>query len=117
MGTEFAIEPSTPLIVMLLVLAGVPFCTKKLTVAVPLLFSEDGLKLTLTPDGTLLALSATLPVRPPTNVTVRVADFCVPGATERAVGDIERVKFGRAVTVRGTVVLEVVPPLVPVMVI
>lgn len=70
--TAWAIDPSVPVIVTLLVPAAVPFCTKKLTVAVPLVFTEDGLKFACTPVGKLLALKATLPVSPPTYVIVNV---------------------------------------------
>lgn len=64
--TEWLIVPSVPVMVTLLVPAGVPDCTKKLTLTVPELLTEFGEKLALTPEGTLLALSDTLPVNPPT---------------------------------------------------
>lgn len=66
MVAECVIAPSVPLIETFVVPAGVPVCAKKLTVTVPVLLTEDGLKLALTPFGTLLADTETLPVRPPT---------------------------------------------------
>jgi hypothetical protein len=75
---------------------------------------EDGLKLTLTPEGAPLELIATLPVRPPTNPIVIVLEALVPGGTEIAVGEAEMVKLGSAVTVRVSVAVSVVEPLVPV---
>jgi hypothetical protein len=64
--TEWLIVPLTPVIVTLLVAGAVPDCTKKLTLTVPLVFTEEGEKLALTPAGRLLALTDTLPVSPPT---------------------------------------------------
>jgi hypothetical protein len=64
--TEWLIVPLTPVIVTLLVPGGVPDCTKKLTLTVPLVLTEEGEKLALTPAGRLLALTDTLPVSPPT---------------------------------------------------
>ena len=65
-GTECVTEPSVPTMLTFVVPGAVPVCAKKLTDAVPLEFTEDGLKLACTPDGRLVALSATLPVSPPT---------------------------------------------------
>jgi hypothetical protein len=64
--TEWLIVPSVPVMVTLLVPAGVPDWTKKLTLTVPVPLTELGEKLACTPEGRLLALSATLPVSPPT---------------------------------------------------
>jgi hypothetical protein len=64
--TEWVIVPFVPVIVTLLVDGAVPDCTKKLTLTEPLLLTEEGEKLALTPAGRLLALTDTLPVNPPT---------------------------------------------------
>lgn len=77
---------------------------------------EDGLKFALTPEGSPLALIDTLPVRPPTNPIVIVLETLDPGDTETAVGEAAIVKLGSAVTVRVSVAVSVVEPLVPVMV-
>ena len=76
--------------------------------------TEEGLKLALTPEGALLALTATLPVSPPTNPIVMVLLAVEPGATETAVGEADNVKLGSAVTVRVSVAVSMVDPLVPV---
>ena len=96
--------------------AGVLVCEKKLTVAVPLEFNDEGAKLAETPEGRPVALSDTLPVNPPTKVTVIVAVGLVFGGTESDVGEIEMVKFGSAVTFKVNVAVSVVEPLVPVIV-
>lgn len=101
---------------MFVVPAGVLACEKKFTVTVPLVFNDDGEKLACTPVGKPLALSETLPVKPPTKVTVIVAVGLVFGGTESAVGETEIVKFGSAVTFKVSVVVSVVEPLVPVIV-
>lgn len=113
---EWVIEPSVPTIEMLVVPAGVLVCEVKLTVDVPLEFSDDGLKLALTPEGRFAALSETLPVNPPTKVTVTVAVGLVFGGRLSDVGEIEMVKLGSAVTVNVSVAVFVVEPLVPVIV-
>jgi len=100
----------------LVVAAGVPVCAKKLTEMVPLALTEDGLKFACTPDGRPLALTATLPVSPPTNAMVIVLFTLVPGGTVTAVGEATIVKLGSAVTFRTNVVVEVLVLLVPVMV-
>jgi len=64
--TACVIEPSAPVMVTLVVPAAVPVCAKKLTDMVPLVLTDEGLKLACTPDGRPLALTATLPVSPPT---------------------------------------------------
>ena len=66
MVTEWVTVPSVPVMVTLLVPAAVPDWTKKLTLTVPEALTEFGEKLAWTPEGKLLALSDTLPVRPPT---------------------------------------------------
>ena len=87
-----------------------------MTVDVPLEFREDGLKLAPTPEGRLAALSETLPVSPPTKVTVTVAVGLVFGGRLSDVGEIEMLKLGSAVTVKVSVAVSVVEPLVPVIV-
>jgi hypothetical protein len=66
MVAECVIDPSTPLIEIFVVPGGVLVCALKFTTLVPLALSDEGAKLALTPDGRLLALRDTLPVRPPT---------------------------------------------------
>jgi hypothetical protein len=100
MVVEWLIDPSVPVIVTLVVPAAVPVWAKKLTETVPLLLTDEGLKFACTPEGKPLALTATLPVSPPTYPMVMVLDTLVPGGT--------------AVTFRLRVVDEVVEPLVPV---
>src|SRR5579863_409490 len=85
---EWVTEPSVPTIEIFVVPAGVLVCEKKFTVAVPLELSDEGAKLAETPEGKPVALSDTLPVRPPTKVTVIVAVGFVFGGTESAVGEI-----------------------------
>jgi hypothetical protein len=111
--TEWVIEPSVPVIVTFVVPAGVPVCAKKLTETVPLVLTDEGLKLACTPVGRPLALTATLPVSPPTYPIVIVLFTLVPGGTVTAVGEAEIVKFGSAVTFNVRVVVAVVEPLVP----
>src|SRR6202451_1539253 len=111
---EWVVEPSTPLIEMFVVPGGVLVCALKFTTLVPLALSDDGAKLALTPDGRVLALRDTLPVRPPTKVMVIVLVGFDPGGRLIAAGDTQIVKFGSAVTVRLSIVLSVVAPLVPV---
>lgn len=113
---ECVIEPSVPTSDMFVVPAGVLVCEKKFTVTVPLEFNDEGAKLAETPEGKPLALSDTLPVNPPTKVTVIVAVGLVFGGTESAVGETAIVKFGSAVTFKVNVVVSVVEPLVPVIV-
>ena len=110
------IVPSVPVSKMLYVPAGVLVCDVKLTTLVPLALSDDGAKLALTPEGSPLALSATLPVRPPTKVTVSVTVGFVFTGSESVVGDTVMVNSGSAVTVSVMVAVSVVEPLVPVMV-
>jgi hypothetical protein len=67
MVAELTIKPSVPVIRMLVVPAGVLACEVKLTTLVPPgELNDEGAKFAPTPDGRLLALSCTLPVRPPT---------------------------------------------------
>lgn len=108
--------PSVPTIEILVVPAGVLDCEVKLTTDVPVEFNDEGAKLAETPDGRFAALNETLPVNPPTKVTVIVAVGLVLGGTERDVGETEILKFGSAVTVKVGLVVSVVLPLVPVIV-
>jgi hypothetical protein len=111
---ECVIVPLVPVIDTLYVPAGVLVCELKFTTLVPLLFSEEGAKLALTPLGRPLALRDTLPVRPPTKARVIVLVGFVPGGSEIAAGETEIVKLGSAVTVRASVAVSTVEPLVPV---
>jgi len=95
---------------------GVPVWALKLTVTVPLPFTDEGLKFACTPAGSPLAERETLPVKPPTEVMVTLTVGFVPGVNMRLAGLTEIVKSGRVITVKLMVVLIVVEPLVPVMV-
>ena len=86
----------------------------KFTTLLPLPLSEEGAKLAFAPAGRPLALRDTLPVRPPTKVRVIVLVGLVPAGNETAAGEAEMVKFGSAVTVRMSVAVSMVEPLVPV---
>lgn len=81
---------------------------------VPLEFSDDGAKLAFAPAGKPLALKETLPVSPPTKVSVTVLVGLEFAGSETAAGETEIVKFGSAVTVRAIVEVSTVEPLVPV---
>ena len=70
---------------------------------------------TVTPLGNPIAARVTLPVNPPTSVTVTVSVAVLPCVTDRAVGEAASVKPD-ALTVRLMVVVAVVEPEVPVMV-
>jgi len=98
---------------MFVVPAGVLACEEKLTTLVPLTLREDGAKLALTPAGSPLALKETLPVRPPTKVTLIVLVGFVFGGKETAAGEAEIEKFGSAVIVSVRGALSTVVPLVP----
>ena len=84
------------------------------TMVPPGAFTEEGAKLACMPEGRPVALTDTLPVSPPTKVTVIVSVGFVPTGTETAVGEAVMVKFGAATTVRLSVAVSVVVPLVPV---
>ena len=67
----------------------------KFTVIVPPgALTDEGAKLAFTPEGNPLALRETLPVSPPSNVTVIVAVGFVPGGRLTVVGDTEIKKVG-----------------------
>jgi hypothetical protein len=96
------------------------------TVAVPLAVSVRTLEpvvglvpnAAVTPLGNPDAASATLPVKPPTSVTVIVSVALLPCGTDRVDADGASVKLGGvlATTVRATVAVSVREPEVPVMV-
>lgn len=106
--------PSVPVSKTLYVPAGVLAWELKFTTTVPLALSDEGEKLAWTPEGRPLALMETLPVRPPTKVTVRVTVGLVFGGKESVVGDTVMVNSGLAVTVSVMVAVLTVEPLVPV---
>ena len=113
--TELVIVPLVPTIEMLYVPAGVLDCALKFAVIVPPgAFTEEGEKLACMPEGRPLALTDTLPVSPPTKVTVNVSVGFVPIGNEIAAGESVMVNFGAATTVRLSVAVSVVVPLVPV---
>ena len=55
---------------------------------------DDGLKLTVTPDGAPDAVRATAELNPPETAVVTVEVPLLPAATETAVGDADSVKAG-----------------------
>jgi hypothetical protein len=73
---------------------------------------------TVTPLGRPVAASVTLPVNPPTSVTVMVSVPVLPCGTDREVGEGVSVKLGvvEALTVSAIVVVAVRLPEVPLMV-
>ena len=89
-------------------------CELKFTTLVPLALNDEGAKLAFAPAGRPLALKETLPVSPPTNVTVIVLVGLEFTGRETAAGETEMVKFGSAVTVSVIVEVSTVVPLVPV---
>jgi hypothetical protein len=83
----------------------------------PLPFTEDGLKLALTPDGKPVAEIDTDPVKPNSAATVTVAVGFCPGVNVTAAGAAAVIeKSGRPTIVSEIDVLCVIPPLVPVIV-
>ena len=78
-----------------------PLDAANVTVLVPVV--EIGLKLAVTPDGNPLALSVTLPVKPPRGTTVTVLVAVPPWTTLALVA--EREKSDEPVTVRAMVAL------------
>lgn len=66
------------------------------------------------PEGRPVALTDTLPVSPPTKVTVIVSVGFVPGGKVIAVGEAEMLKLGAGTTIRLSAAVSTVDPLVPV---
>jgi hypothetical protein len=93
--------------------------TLKVTVEFPApgAATDEGLKLTVTPEGTFDALSATAALKPPAMVVVTVELPLAPLVTDSVVGETETAKLGVTVTVRLTIAVCVRPPPVPVIVI
>jgi len=78
---------------------------------------DDGLKLTVTPCGRLVAERETAALNPPAIVVVTVVVLLLPLVTETEVGDTATAKLGGTVTVSVTLVVWVMAPPVPVTVI
>ncbi len=111
-------EPLVPTMEMFVVPDGVLVCPLKLMVTVPLPFTEDGLKLALTPAGRLVADTETVPVKPNSEAMVTVAVGFDPGVSVTAAGGFAVIeKSGLPIMVRKNVVCCVSEPLVPVTVI
>jgi hypothetical protein len=108
--------PEVPVIVTV----EVPAVAVLLAASVSTLVAVVGLvaKVAVTPLGNPDAVSATLPVNPPTSVTVIVSVALLPCVTDRVEADGASVKLAGvlATTVRATVVVSVMAPEVPVMV-
>jgi hypothetical protein len=106
--------------VPLMVTVAVPTVAVLLAVSVSTLeLVEDvGLNEAVTPLGRPVAVNVTLPVNPPTSVTVMVSVPVLPCATDREAGEGVSVKPGvvEALTVRAMVVVAVRVPEVPLMV-
>lgn len=79
---------------------------------------EVGLNVAVTPEGNPLAERAIAELKPPATVVVIFDVPVLPRATVTVVGEAERVKLActGAETVNETVVVEVTPPPVPVIV-
>jgi hypothetical protein len=75
---------------------------------------DDGLKVTVTPEGKLVAESETAALNDPAMVVVTLVVPLLPLLTVTAFGEAETAKLGGTVTVRLTVVVCVRPPPVPV---
>ena len=107
--------PDVPVTVMVYVPAAVEEATFIVIVEVPEpgAAMELGLKLTVTPDGWPLADKATAELKLPMIVLVIVEVPVLPCATERDAGEADRLK-PVPVTVRDTLVEDVVLPEVPV---
>lgn len=84
------------------------------TMLPPGAFTELGEKFACSPLGRPVALTDTLPVSPPTKVMVNVSVGFVPIGKETVVEEAVIVKLGAATTVRLSVAVSVVEPLVPV---
>jgi hypothetical protein len=78
---------------------------------------EAGLKVAVTPVGRPEAANVTLPANGLTSVTVMVSVPLAPGATVTVVGEAERLKLPRPVTVSEMEVVALKVPEVPVIVI
>jgi hypothetical protein len=108
------VVPEVPVIVMVFV----PVATVELALRVRTLVPLVGFvpKDPVTPVGSPATARFTLPVNPPTSVTVMVSVALPPCATDRLVGKADSVKPALGFTVSSMVVLAVVEPLVPMMV-
>ena len=98
--------PLVPTIEIFVVPAGVLVWALKFTTMVPLPFTEDGLKLALTPAGKPVAEMETEPVKPKSDATVTVAVGFEPGVMVTAAGGAAVMeKSGLPTTVRLMVVV------------
>src|SRR5215471_3228763 len=93
-------EPLVPTIEMLVVPAGVLVWALKLMTILPLPLTEEGLKFACTPAGRPVAEIETLPVKPPSELTVTVAVGFDPGVKVTAWVAGVIVKSGRCTMVR-----------------
>jgi hypothetical protein len=84
------------------------------TMEPPGAFTEEGAKLACMPEGRPLALTDTLPVSPPKKAIVNVSVGFVPTGKETVEEEAVIVNVGAETTVRLSVVVSVVEPLVPV---
>jgi hypothetical protein len=104
--------------VPVMVTVAVPVVAVLLAVSVSMLLPVVGLvaKAAVTPLGRPDAARVTLPVNPPTSVTVMVSVPLLPSVTDRLVAEGASVKPDEGLTVSVMVVVAVVVPDVPVMV-
>ena len=112
--------PPVPVTVMVYVPVAVVEATARVAVDVPEpgAAMDVGLKLTVTPVGWPLAVSAIAELKPPETAVVMVELPLLPCVTDTEVGEAAIVKAGTGaeVTVRETVAVCVSPPPVPVIV-
>jgi len=114
------IPPPVPVTVIVYVPAAAEDPTLKVAVEVPEPGDaiDDGLKLTVTPDGWPLVVNPIAEANPPETLVAIVEVPLLPATTEIDDGEAEMVKAGvaAAVIVSETVVVSVNPPPEPVMV-
>ena len=109
-------DPLVPVMVSVLVLAGIVFVVVIVNVEEPEPLTEVGLKLPLAPVGKPLTLHVTVPLKPLVAVAVAVQVALLPAVTVWDDGVAETEKSGAGLTTKVTVVLCTKLPLVPVIV-
>jgi hypothetical protein len=106
------VVPEVPVIVMVFVPVAAVELALRVSTLVPLVgFVPND---PVTPVGSPATARFTLPVNPPTSVTVMVSVALPPCATDRLVGEADSVKPALGLTISAMVVLAVTVPAVPV---
>jgi hypothetical protein len=118
---EWVMVPAVPVIVSVVVAAGVWLVVATFRVEVPVGVTVDGVKEPVAPAGKPVMLKDTAVLKPPTEVTVTVQVVDRPWLTVLLVGEADTVKSGEVgaaaeVIVNVAVVEWVVAPAVPVIV-